>query len=60
MKEYKLEVILTPHLHDNLENPYFWCVLENLGNGWHNVRSGWSCTLEDAFQAGRDAYDAYC
>jgi len=29
--EYKIQVIMNPHLWDNAEEPYFWCIL-----GWGN------------------------
>lgn len=25
--EYKIEVIMTPHVHDSPVLPYFWCIL---------------------------------
>lgn len=55
MNEYKLEVILDPHEHDNPVNPYYWCLFCWNGN-WYNAASGWEKTPEDAFHAGQKAY----
>jgi hypothetical protein len=48
VKERKIEVFLTPHYHDNKENPYFWCILE-WNNSWANVGWGWAETPLEAF-----------
>lgn len=48
-KEYKLEINLTPHYHDNEDNPYFWVILQYTTNGWVNTgQCGWSKTPTEA------------
>lgn len=55
--EYKLEVIMTPHLHDNAKEPHFWCIYHYSGTGWHNVVCGWAATPDKAFEAAKKEYD---
>ena len=47
-KEYKIQVSMTPSLHDNPTKPYFWCILV-FNNGWSNAGSGWAKTPDEAF-----------
>lgn len=56
--EYKLEVCLTPHEHDNKEAPYFWCLFK-YGNDWANEGFGWAKTPEEAFKDGMDYATKY-
>lgn len=53
--EYVIKVNMTPHIHDNPANPYFWCVMKFDGV-WCNECSGWAKTPEQAFA---DAHDEY-
>lgn len=51
-KECKIEVLMTPHAHDNPDCPYFWCILEWDGDSksWGNVGCGWAKTPDDAWE----------
>ena len=55
-KEYMIEIIMTPHYHDNLQKPYFWCILENCENEKSNRGSGWAATPEDSFKEALSYY----
>lgn len=59
MKEYSIEVNLTPHPWDNKNEPYFWwikCYDEELAKKDSNYRGhntgacGWGKTPEDAWK----------
>lgn len=59
-EEYKIEVLVTPHYHDNLKNPYFWCVLRWYNEGWCNTSgSGWAASPEEAFNKANKWYEYY-
>lgn len=47
-KEYVIKISMTPHYHDNIKHPYYWCILSNK-DGWINEGSGWSSTPDQAF-----------
>jgi hypothetical protein len=50
-KEYKIEVLATPHYHDSPNKPYFWCILSCTENGsWWMEMGDWSDTIENAFE----------
>ena len=56
-EEYKIEVLVTPHYHDNLKNPYFWCVLRWYNEGWCNT---WAASPEEeAFNKVNKWYEYY-
>jgi hypothetical protein len=47
--EYKMEVLISPHPHDNSKRPYFWVILKYVNEKWVNTgHSGWSKTPEVA------------
>lgn len=56
IKEYKFQVLLKPHDHDNPKKPYFWCILGYTGDTWCNVTNGWAENPEKAFTEGMKAY----
>lgn len=57
MEEYIIEVILTPHYHDNKSEPYFWALLidDECGNKY-NCGSGWAVSPEEAYKQALDYY----
>lgn len=59
-EEMKVEVLMSPHMWDNPEFPYFWCVLlwSDYSSCWHNSgHMGWSKTPKDGFDAALQAYN---
>lgn len=48
-KEYVIKVNIMPHPWDNPKNPYFWCIM-GYYNDWCNEASGWSSTVNQAFE----------
>ena len=49
MEEHKLEIILTPHGHDNPEKPFFWAILQHSQGTWANTGlCGWEKTPLEA------------
>jgi len=58
MKEHKLEIILTPHSHDNPEKPFFWAILQHSQGTWVNTGlCGWEKTPLEAFMAATAAVE---
>lgn len=57
--EYKIEVSMTPHFHDNPKKPYFWMISSYCGNGWCNHTFGWATTPEEAWQEAKTFYNKY-
>ena len=57
--EYKIEVIMTPHKHDVLDAPYYWCILKNTGKGWCNSGFGWAVTPEEAWREANEQYTRF-
>jgi hypothetical protein len=58
--EYKIEVIMTPHIHDNPQKPYFWCIMSCTQSGsWCNHTFGWAATPEEAWQEAKTFYNKY-
>ena len=50
-KDYKIEIFLNPHFWDNVNEPYFWCILGWSNSEWVNTGScGWGLTPENAFR----------
>lgn len=61
--EYQIEVIMTPHYHDNPNAPYFWRIAsintENPDSQWCTSTAGWAKTPEEAFAEAKRFYDKY-
>lgn len=58
MKEYKLEIILAPHSHDNQAKPIFWAILQYSQDTWANTGlCGWEKTPLEAFMAATAAVE---
>lgn len=57
--EYKIEVIMTPHVHDSPVLPYFWCILSCCDGTWSNCCHGWAVTPERAWQEAKTFYNKY-
>lgn len=58
MKEYKLEIILTPHSHDNQAKPIFGAILQYSQDTWANTGlCGWEKTPLEAFMAATTAVE---
>lgn len=58
--EYKIEVIMAPHVHDSPKKPYFWCIYSCTQNGeWSNHAHGWGATPEEAWQEAKTFYNKY-
>lgn len=50
MKDYKIEVCMTPHYWDNSTDPFFWVIYEFRNKCWVNTGTcGWEKTPEDAW-----------
>lgn len=58
--EYRVEIIMTPHLHDNPTHPYFWRVIKCCENNWCTEYCGWGKTQDEAFQEANRHYRIYC
>ena len=57
---YKIEVIMTPLIHDSPNKPYFWCIMNCLPNGsWCNHTAGWAATPEEAWKEAETFYNKY-
>ena len=57
---YKIEVITTPHIHDNPKEPYFWCIQSCVNGGnWCTCTAGWAVTLEEAWKQAHQFYNKY-
>ena len=54
-EEYKIEIGITPHYHDNKFKPFYWTLLA-YRNGWSNDGCGWATTQEEAW---KEAYRFY-
>lgn len=49
-EEYFIEIVLTPHYHDNNESPYFWMLGVIGENGErYNSGSGWAVSPNEAY-----------
>jgi hypothetical protein len=57
--EYKIEISMTPHVHDNPLQPYFWCILYLHGKQWCNSGHGWAVTPEEAWKEAKTFYNKY-
>lgn len=60
---YKIEVIMTPLIHDSAEKPYFWIIYSNTGKEgslWCNHTAGWAKTPEEAWAEAHEFYNKYC
>lgn len=53
--EYCMKILLSPHPHDNKENPYFWCLLK-FDNEWHQIACGWEATPDLCYDAIKHKY----
>lgn len=50
--ESKIEVLMTPHYHDNPDKPYFWSIVtDGVNSGF-----GWAKTPEKAWKKAFDYY----
>ena len=60
-KEYKIEVLLTPHEHDNKYQPYFWCLFCSYEDStdWCNEGAGWAKTYKEAWEEAISFYERY-
>ena len=59
-KEYKIEVLATPHYHDSPNKPYFWSILSIVPNGsWCMESGGWCDTIENAFAEAYQYFTKY-
>ena len=54
--EYKIEITLTPHYHDNPMFPYFWCLLGRNDDDWCNCGHGWAKTPREAWRRACEYY----
>lgn len=60
MKEYKIDVDLTPHPLDHEENPYFWMIVVEDEFGSHNTGNcGWAETPEKAFEEALEEFKKF-
>ena len=59
--EYKIEIGLRPHYHDNEKEPYFWCLLTwNVTHKeWYNNGFGWAESPEKAWEQAYIFYKKY-
>ena len=57
--EYRIEVIMTPHTHDNPKAPYFWMIKSYCGKDWYNHTCGWATTPEEAWKEAYTFYTKY-
>ncbi|MFA9377003.1 MAG: hypothetical protein ACERKZ_09665 [Lachnotalea sp.] len=55
--EFKIEIGLTPHNHDNI-NPYYWTIFCYYDD-WCNEGFGWSKTPEEAWYSAFSYYQKY-
>jgi hypothetical protein len=56
-KEYKIEVGMTPHTHDDKYKPYYWVLLACSKDGaWCNEGFGWADSPPNAWL---EAYEFY-
>ncbi len=57
METYKFEIMVTPNFHDNKKNPYFWAILQYVGDRWVNTGyCDWAKTPIEAFLKANTAY----
>jgi len=47
--EYSMKISLSPHLHDNKEKPYYWCVLK-FDSEWHQIACGWEASPDACYR----------
>ena len=59
MLEYSIEVIMNPHHWDNKNEPYFWCIFANRGEGKTNEGCGWAKTPDLAWNQANEYYNNY-
>lgn len=57
--EYKIEIGMTPHVHDVPDTPYCWCILKHTDKGWCNSGFGWAATPEEAWQKANEWYTKF-
>lgn len=57
--EYEIRVTMTPHEHDSLNTPYFWCVMRDNGQGWCNGGFGWATSPEKAWKQANEYYESF-
>lgn len=51
MTERKIQISLTPNIHDNKHKPYFWVILEWHKDTWINTgKCGWESTPQKAWE----------
>lgn len=54
--EWKIDVGLTPHYHDNPKQPYYWCIFKYT-NEWCNNGFGWANSSGEAFAQALSYYN---
>ena len=55
---YKIEVITTPHIHNNPKEPYFWCIMSCMDGGdWCVHTAGWAITPDEAWKQAHQFYN---
>jgi len=57
-QNYKIEVGVTPHTHDNKLQPYYWTIF-CFCDAWCNEGHGWAKTPELAWSEAYDFYKRY-
>lgn len=56
--DYKIEIGITPHYHDNKHKPYYWIIL-GFYNDWCNEGFGWAETPEKAWKEAEEYFKSY-
>ncbi len=54
--EYTVKISLTEHKHDNLQNPYYWCILK-FDSAWHQIAFGWESSPQECLHTALDYYN---
>lgn len=57
--EYTVKISLTEHEHDNLQNPYYWCIMK-FDKAWHQIAFGWEISPQECLCAALDYYNHIC
>ena len=63
MKEYKIDILATPHYYDNPKQPYFWSIksiiADDLSSDWCMEQGGWAASIEKAFSEANSYLNTY-
>jgi len=54
-RDYKIEIGLTPHFHNNKNFPYYWTIF-CFYDTWCNEGTGWAKTPTEAWNAAMKYY----